>query len=93
MVVTAASQFPQQLLRQEIALDRNNVPFSLSLQVLAKMREIIGFAGGDSVFAPGGSICNMYALLVARHKVDILPYASIHILIPISHFTYHQSLM
>ena len=33
------------------------------------MREIIGFAGGDSVFAPGGSICNMYALLVARHKV------------------------
>ena len=33
------------------------------------MREIIGFAGGDSIFAPGGSICNMYALLVARHKV------------------------
>ena len=38
-------------------------------QVLSKMREIIGFAGGDSIFAPGGSICNMYALLVARHKV------------------------
>ena len=38
------------------------------------MREIIGFAGGDSVFAPGGSICNMYALLVARHKVGIFSH-------------------
>ena len=32
------------------------------------MREIIGFEGGDSILAPGGSISNMYGLLSARHK-------------------------
>ena len=51
------------------------------------MREIIGFAGGDSVFAPGGSICNMYALLVARHKVRMpsLVHWLAHILIASRH--------
>jgi hypothetical protein len=39
-----------------------------SFQVLNKMREIIGFNDGDSILAPGGSISNMYALLIARHK-------------------------
>ena len=38
------------------------------------MRNIIGYAGGDSIFAPGGSICNMYALLVARHKVACIKW-------------------
>jgi len=37
--------------------------------VLAKMREIIGFTNGDSILAPGGSISNMYALMIARHKM------------------------
>merc|ERR1712012_1293679 len=37
-------------------------------EVLKKMREIIGFEGGDSILAPGGSISNMYGLLSARHK-------------------------
>lgn len=37
--------------------------------VLAKMREIIGFTEGDSILAPGGSISNMYALMIARHKM------------------------
>ena len=32
------------------------------------MREIIGFHEGDSILAPGGSISNMYALIIARHK-------------------------
>lgn len=36
---------------------------------LRKMREIIGFKGGDSILAPGGSISNMYALMIARHKM------------------------
>merc|ERR1712079_749515 len=36
---------------------------------LAKMREIIGFHQGDSILAPGGSISNMYALMIARHKM------------------------
>lgn len=36
---------------------------------LAKMREIIGFTDGDSILAPGGSISNMYALMIARHKL------------------------
>lgn len=37
--------------------------------VLAKMREIIGYQGGDSILAPGGSISNLYAFLAARHKM------------------------
>ena len=38
-------------------------------EVLLKMREIIGWAEGDSILAPGGSISNMYALMIARHKL------------------------
>ena len=33
------------------------------------MREIIGFHEGDSILAPGGSISNMYAIIIARHKL------------------------
>jgi glutamate decarboxylase len=35
--------------------------------ILKKMREIIGFHLGDSILAPGGSISNLYAIVVARH--------------------------
>ena len=42
--------------------------FFFLLQVLKKMREIIGFSEGDSILAPGGSISNMYGLLCARHR-------------------------
>merc|ERR1719295_217417 len=38
-------------------------------ECLGKMREIIGFHQGDSILAPGGSISNMYALMIARHKI------------------------
>lgn len=37
--------------------------------VLAKMRKIIGFQGGESILAPGGSISNMYAVILARFKM------------------------
>lgn len=37
--------------------------------VLEKMRHIIGFMEGDSILAPGGSISNLYSLIVARHKM------------------------
>ncbi|XP_075218103.1 glutamate decarboxylase [Lycorma delicatula] len=37
--------------------------------VLEKMREIIGWNGGDSILAPGGSISNLYAFLAARHRM------------------------
>lgn len=37
--------------------------------VLQKMRELIGWSGGDSILAPGGSISNLYAFLAARHKM------------------------
>lgn len=37
--------------------------------VLSKMREIIGWSGGDSILAPGGSISNLYAFLAARHRM------------------------
>lgn len=37
-------------------------------QVLKRMRHIIGFHQGDSVMAPGGTLCNLYAVIVARYK-------------------------
>lgn len=37
--------------------------------VMTRMREIIGWDCGDSIFAPGGSISNLYAFLAARHKM------------------------
>ncbi|KAG8189583.1 hypothetical protein JTE90_023653 [Oedothorax gibbosus] len=44
--------------------------FILMEQVtLKKMREIIGWNNGDSILGPGGSISNLYACLVARHKM------------------------
>ena len=38
-------------------------------EVLLKMRDVIGWSEGDSILAPGGSISNMYALIIARHKI------------------------
>lgn len=37
--------------------------------ILNKMRNIIGFTDGDSILAPGGAISNLYAVIVARHKM------------------------
>ena len=30
---------------------------------------ILRFENGDSILAPGGSVSNMYALMIARHKI------------------------
>ncbi|KAI5695429.1 hypothetical protein M8J76_004133 [Diaphorina citri] len=35
--------------------------------VLAQMRTIVGFQGGDGIFCPGGSMANGYAISCARH--------------------------
>ncbi|NXI13537.1 CSAD decarboxylase, partial [Irena cyanogastra] len=37
-------------------------------QVLAKLRELVGWSSGDGIFAPGGSISNMLAMNVARFQ-------------------------
>lgn len=37
--------------------------------VLGKMRSIIGFTGGESILAPGGTISNLYAVLLARFNM------------------------
>lgn len=37
--------------------------------VLKRMRHIIGFHGGDSILCPGGTISNLYAVIVARYKM------------------------
>ena len=39
--------------------------------VLKKMREVIGWKGGagDSILAPGGAVSNLYAVMIARHKM------------------------
>ena len=42
------------------------VYFSKTLKVIILF---FRFAEGDSILAPGGSISNMYALMIARHKL------------------------
>ncbi|XP_041273582.1 cysteine sulfinic acid decarboxylase isoform X2 [Onychostruthus taczanowskii] len=37
-------------------------------QVLATLRELVGWSSGDGIFAPGGSISNMLAMNVARFR-------------------------
>ncbi|NXD88868.1 CSAD decarboxylase, partial [Halcyon senegalensis] len=37
-------------------------------EVLAKLRELVGWSSGDGTFAPGGSMSNMYAINVARFR-------------------------
>ncbi|XP_037089875.1 glutamate decarboxylase-like [Pollicipes pollicipes] len=42
----------------------------MEAETLQKMREIIGWRDhGDSILCPGGTISNLYAALVARHKM------------------------
>ena len=39
--------------------------------MLRKMRELIGWTTGNGIFAPGGSISNLYGLMASRH--DLFP--------------------
>jgi glutamate/tyrosine decarboxylase-like PLP-dependent enzyme len=36
-------------------------------EVLKKMRELIGWSRGSGIFAPGGSLSNLYGLMAARY--------------------------
>ncbi|KAG9340215.1 hypothetical protein JZ751_021655 [Albula glossodonta] len=36
--------------------------------VLSKLRSLVGWAEGDGIFCPGGSISNMFAMNVARYR-------------------------
>ncbi|KAL4229294.1 glutamate decarboxylase gad1 [Mactra antiquata] len=38
--------------------------------VLERMRGLIGWRDGDGIFAPGGAISNLYAMLAARHVIN-----------------------
>ncbi|XP_065839426.1 glutamate decarboxylase 1-like isoform X2 [Oscarella lobularis] len=38
-------------------------------EVLKKMRSLIGFEKGDGIFAPGGSMSNIYGMNLARYKM------------------------
>lgn len=38
------------------------------LEILKHMLKKIGFQNGDGIFAPGGSISNMYGIVLARYK-------------------------
>ncbi|NWI51253.1 CSAD decarboxylase, partial [Calyptomena viridis] len=40
----------------------------LEQQVLAKLRQLVGWSSGDGIFAPGGSMSNMLAMNVARFR-------------------------
>eukprot|EP01064_Diplonema_japonicum_P014120 TRINITY_DN2164_c0_g1_i1.p1 TRINITY_DN2164_c0_g1~~TRINITY_DN2164_c0_g1_i1.p1 ORF type:complete len:531 (+),score=140.75 TRINITY_DN2164_c0_g1_i1:56-1594(+) len=37
-------------------------------EVIEKLCKYVGYTNGDGVFAPGGSFCNMYGMLMARNK-------------------------
>lgn len=37
--------------------------------VIEKSLEMIGYENGDGIFAPGGSISNMYAMVLGRYKL------------------------
>lgn len=37
--------------------------------VIEKALELFKFGCGDGIFAPGGSIANMYAMVCARYKI------------------------
>lgn len=37
--------------------------------VLNRMRHIIGFHSGDSILCPGGTISNLYSVIIARYKM------------------------
>ena len=37
-------------------------------RVLSQIRELVGWREGDGIFAPGGSIANLYGLMLARYK-------------------------
>lgn len=36
-------------------------------EVIQKMCELIGWSHGDGLFAPGGSVSNLYGVVAARH--------------------------
>ncbi len=42
----------------------------MEAEVLTKMREMVGWEGGegDGIFSPGGSISNLYGLILARYN-------------------------
>ncbi|RZB39942.1 glutamate decarboxylase-like protein 1 [Asbolus verrucosus] len=44
--------------------------FSLiELEIVEKVKSLIGYKEGDGLFSPGGSISNMYGMILARYKM------------------------
>ena len=42
---------------------------TMEMEVLHQIRSLVGWSGGegDGIFSPGGSISNLYGLMLARH--------------------------
>lgn len=38
-------------------------------EILATMRQLVGFTEGDGLFCPGGSMANIYGMHCARHHL------------------------
>lgn len=38
-------------------------------EVLAELRRLVGWSCGDGIFTPGGSLSNLYSLLLARYSL------------------------
>ncbi|XP_072015152.1 cysteine sulfinic acid decarboxylase-like [Amphiura filiformis] len=41
----------------------------MEAEIMKRLREYCGFKSGDGIFCPGGSVANVYAMNVARHKM------------------------
>ncbi|XP_063929442.1 acidic amino acid decarboxylase GADL1 isoform X2 [Zophobas morio] len=43
--------------------------FSLiEMKIIEEVKKLIGYADGDGIFSPGGSISNMYGMILARYR-------------------------
>ncbi|XP_044256502.1 acidic amino acid decarboxylase GADL1 isoform X1 [Tribolium madens] len=40
----------------------------IELKILEEVKKLIGYKEGDGIFSPGGSISNMYGMVLARYK-------------------------
>lgn len=60
-------------------------------EVLSKMREYVGWSSGNGIFAPGGSVSNLYGMLASRyHKFPETKTRGCSHLPQLTLFTSHQ---
>lgn len=70
-VISLAGDWFASVCNAQPALYENATIFTIMEDVVFKhMRSIIGWEAGESTLCPGGSIANLYAVLIARYKLN-----------------------